>query len=232
MKLIGTMIIVVAVACPVFVQAQTQPGAGSPNLSSIADGKSWTVTHATAEAVELDGRQVVRLVAEGDSANGIVGLARPIDLAFSTGTIEIELKGKNVRQRSFLGVAFNVVDERTFEAVYFRPFNFKAAEPFNSRSVQYISWPTNTWEHLRENMPGQFEAKVAPIPDPDGWFHALIEVTDTKVRVFVNHAEEPSLVVTRLPAAASAPRSVALFVDSADGLYANFTVSPKERASP
>ena len=228
MKLIDTIAVA---ACLVFAQVHAQASTVSPNLSSIADARSWKVTDAIAQITELDGRQVVRLIATGDSANGDVGLARPIGLTFSTGTIEIDLKGQSVRGRSFLGVAFNVVDEKTFEAIYFRPFNFKADEPFGSRSVQYISWPANTWEHLRKNSPGQFERTVTPIPDPDGWFHAQIEVTDTRVRVFVNHAREPSLVVRRL-SAAEAPRAVALFVDSADGLYADFTVAPNRFLSP
>jgi hypothetical protein len=225
------LIDIIAAACLVLAPVHAQATPAHLNLSSIADGKSWKVTDAVAQATALDGRQVVRLVATGDSANGDVGLARPIGLTFSTGTIEVDLKGQNVRGRSFLGVAFNVVDEKTFEAIYFRPFNFKADEPFGSRSVQYISWPTNTWEHLRKNSPGQFERTVTPVPDPDGWFHAQIEVTDTKVRVFVNHAKEPSLVVRRL-SAAEAPRAVALFVDSADGLYADFTVAPNSFLSP
>ena len=148
--------------------------------------------------MELDGKRAVRLTAEGDSANGIVGLALPVGSSFSTGTIEIDLKGKNVRQRSFLGVAFNVANERTFEAIYFRPFNFRAEEPMRSRSVQYVAWPVNTWEHLRKSAPGRFEKSVNPVPDPDSWFHARIEVTDSQVRVFVNEAKEPSLVTRRL----------------------------------
>ena len=222
MKLIDT---VAVAACLVFAQVHAQASTVSLNLSSIADGKSWKVTDAVAQTLALDGRQVVRLIAEGDSATGDVGLARPVGLTFSTGTIDIDLKGQSLRGRSFLGVAFNVVDEKTFEAIYFRPFNFKADEPFSSRSVQYIAWPQNTWEHLRKNSPGQFERSVVPVPDPDGWFHAQIEVTDTNVRVFVNHAAEPSLVVRRL-SATGASRAVALFVDSADGLYADFTVAP------
>lgn len=199
----------------------------APVLSTVADGKSWRVLQTGAEALEVDVKRAVRLTAEGDSANGIVGLALPAGLTFSAGTIEIDLKGNSVRGRSFLGVAFNVVDEKTFEAVYFRPFNFRADEPMRSRAVQYIAWPTNTWEHLRKTSPGQFEHAVAPVPDPDGWFHAQIEVTDTRVRVFVNHAREPSLVVRRL-SAGHAPRPVGLFVDSADGLYADFSVAPGE----
>jgi hypothetical protein len=192
-------------------------------LSTIGDGSSWKVTHAAAEAIGTDGRPAVRLVAEGDSANGIVGLALPAGLEFSTGTIEIDLKGRNLRQKSFLGVAFNVVDERTFEAVYFRPFNFRAGEPWRNRAVQYVAWPDNTWEHLRTHSPGQFEHAVNPMPDPDGWFHARIEVAEAEVRVFVNDAKEPSLVTRRLSSGGVA-RPVGLFVDTGDGFYANLKV--------
>lgn len=109
------------------VSAQTN--AVKPDFSSVADSAAWAVTHADAKSMAMDGKRAIRLIAEGDSANGIVGLALPRTLALSTGVIEIDLKGKNVKQRSFVGVAFNVVDAKTFEAVYFRPFNFQADEP-------------------------------------------------------------------------------------------------------
>lgn len=204
------------------VNAQATPD--TPNLATVADAKAWKVFHASAESVDIDGKRALRLIADGDSVNGIVGLALPLALNFATGTIDIDLKGKNLRQRSFLGVAFNVVDEKHFEAVYFRPFNFKAEPPIRNRSVQYIAWPGNTWEHLRKSAPGQFENAVNPVPDPDGWFHARIEVTQRQVKVFVNDAKEPSLVVDRL-ANGGVPRPVGLFVDSAEGLYANFKVT-------
>jgi len=205
--------------------ASAQTHAMRPDFMAIADSGAWAINHADASKLETDGKHVIRLVAEGDSANGIVGLALPRTVSFSTGTIEIDLKGKNVRQRSFLGVAFNVVDEKTFEAVYFRPFNFKAEEPFRRRAVQYVAWPKNTWEHLRTNSPGQYENAVNPVPDPDGWFHARIDVTDEQVRVFVNHAKEPILVVRRLSKGGVA-RPAGLFVDSSDGHYANLALTP------
>ena len=209
--------------------AQAQPS--TPDLSTIADGKSWNVFHANVERTEKDGSTAVRLIAKGDPPIGVVGLALPRGLTFSTGTIEVDLKGKNVKQRSFLGVAFNVIDEKTFEAVYFRPFNFNAEAPIRNRSVQYIAWPENTWEHLRKRAPGQFEKAVNPVPDPDTWFHAKIEVTASQVRVFVNHAKEPSLVVARL-SSGDTERPVGLFVDSDDGQYANLQVAPLRPLHP
>jgi hypothetical protein len=205
-----------------------QHGSATAELATVADAKAWKVSDAKAEALEVDGKRAIRLTAEGDSATGTVGLALPVGWSFTTGTIEVDLKGRNLRQRSFLGVAFNVIDKKTFEAIYFRPFNFKAEEPFRKRSVQYIAWPGNTWERLRKDTPGKFENSVNPVPDPDGWFHARIEVTDTQVRVFVNRAKEASLEIGRL-ARGGDNRSVGLFVDSVEGIYANLKIMPAIR---
>ncbi|HVS39171.1 MAG TPA: hypothetical protein VMS17_26675 [Gemmataceae bacterium] len=194
----------------------------TPDLGRIADGKGWTVHNATAETAEVDGKSGVRLKAKADSATGIAGLVLADGVKFTTGVIEIDLKGKNVRP-SFLGVAFNVTDEKTFEAVYFRPFNFRADGEFKSRAVQYIAWPEHTWENLRTNQPGKFEGPVSSAPDPEKWFHARIEVGTKQVLVYVNDAKEPCLTVDRL-AEGGEGCPVGLFVDSGDGLYAGLKV--------
>lgn len=43
---------------------------------------------------------------------------------FGNGTLEFEVKGTAVQVQSFVGMAFYSPDNTTFEAVYFRPFNF------------------------------------------------------------------------------------------------------------
>jgi hypothetical protein len=218
-------------ACLSLAAVCAQAGPITPDFSSAPDNGTWSITHAEASSIALDGKHVIHLVADGDSANGVVGMALPRAFAFSTGVIDIDLKGKNVRGRSFLGVAFNVIDEKTFEAIYFRPFNFKADSPMREHAVQYLAWPHNTWEHLRTNSPGQFENAVSPVPDPDGWFHARIEVTDEQVRVFVDHAKEASLVTRRL-AKGGMSRPAGLFVDSSDGHYANLALTPLPPLTP
>ncbi len=45
---------------------------------------------------------------------------------FAEGTIEVDVRGRDVLQQSFLGVAFHRKDDNTYEAVYLRPFNFRA----------------------------------------------------------------------------------------------------------
>jgi hypothetical protein len=210
------------------VQPPAASGQGKtivPDMAKIGDGAVWSIDHADVETLETAGRRAVRLTAHGDSANGIVGLALVRGMLFATGTVEVDLKGKNVRQRSFLGIAFNVADQNTFEAVYFRPFNFRADGEFKGRAVQYIAWPANTWEKLRKERPGTFESPISPVPDPDGWFHARIEVGAKQVRVYVNEASEPCLTVDRLSGVGKDPR-LGLFVDSADGEYANLKITP------
>ena len=197
------------------------------DLAKAADGKTWKVSHGAVESVEIDGKLAARLVAAGDSGlTKNAGLALASESDFTTGTIELDLKGRN-RRPSFLGIVFNVADERTFEGVYFRPFNFNADGPYHQRAVQYIAWPEHTWEELRKSKPGQFENAVHPAPDGDGWFHARIEVTEKEVRVFLNRAKEPSLTVNRL-AESRGKRPMGLFVDVADGLFANLEVRPAQ----
>jgi hypothetical protein len=207
--------------------ASAQERPETPGLATITDISSWKLIHATAENAEVDGKHGVRLIAEGDSANGIVGLALPTGSRFTSGTIEIDLKGAGAGQKRFLGVAFNVAGEKSFEAVYFRPFNFEAEEPMRSRSVQYVAWPVNTWEHLRKTAPGRFESHVDPVPKPDSWFHARIEITDSQVRVYVNESKAPSLVSRRLVSGGHG-RPAGLFVDSKDGVYANLRITPRD----
>ncbi len=222
LKVIAATIITLLVTgtVPAMAQNNRDPYA----IAAVADASRWTLLNVDAEPVDTAGRPALHLVSHGDSANGIIGLALPKGEVLRTGVVELDLEGKSLRGNSFLGIAFNVTDAKKFEAVYFRPFNFNVDPPFRDRAVQYISWPANTWEVLRKGRPGQFEARVANVPDADDWFHARIEIKAREVRVFVNGAGEPSLVVERL-ATGDVPRPVGLFVDTADGFYANLRIS-------
>ena len=203
----------------------------TPDLSAIADAASWTIHHASAAVVQIDGRKAVRLIAEGDSAQGFVGLAVANGMEFDTGTIEIDLKGMGGQKRCFLGVAFNVSDEKTFEAVYFRPFNFTAEGESKDHAVQYIAWPLHPWDELRKDKPHVFEAPISPVLNPDDWFHARIEVGETQVRVFVNDVNQPCLTVDRLLKGGQR-QPIGLFVDSHEGMYDNLKIMPNLKTAP
>jgi hypothetical protein len=158
-----------------------------PELSKITDKNVWAhynrdVTYTN--AVHMNAK----------SGDGVAWLK---NVAFSNGTIEADLKGRDEAGRSFVGLAFHGSDEKTYDAVYFRPFNFKNAER-NGHSVQYVSHPNETWSKLREQYPGKFENKVSPVPDPSDWFHVRIVVDYPVVNVFVNDSKEPTLTVSQL----------------------------------
>ncbi len=117
---------------------------------------------------------------------------------FTNGVIELELRGNDIQGQSFVGVAFHGQDHKTFDAVYFRPFNFRHPER-SDYSVQYISLPGNDWSELREKFPDKYENPIDPVPDPvDGWFHVRIVVNYPEIKVYVNHAAHPTLEVQQL----------------------------------
>src|SRR2546421_678139 len=127
------------------------------------------------------------------------GVAYLKGIEFSNGTIEFDVRGKDVQGQSFVGVAFHGLDSTTYDAIYLRPFNFRTEDPTrHSHAVQYISHPTYTWQKLRAERPGAFEQPVSPAPDPNAWFHVRVVVASPKVSVFVGDAKQPSLVVTQL----------------------------------
>lgn len=198
----------------------------APDLSHLADGKGAQVYNRALTVASEDGRTVARLDARpGDGGVLLEGVQ------LADGVIEIDLKGRDVAQQSFLGVAFHVVDWTTFEAVYFRPFNFRSPEAERrAHSVQYVSHPSDTWQKLRAGRPGEFEKAIEPPPDPNGWLHARIVLANAKVEVYVNGAATPSLVVDDL---GNTSGGVALFVgNGSDGAFANLRVTPTSPAGP
>ena len=121
------------------------------------------------------------------------------DVTFSNGTVEVDLRGKDEFQKSFLGIAFHGVDTVTYDAVYFRPFNFRAEDPVRKiHAVQYVSEPDFPWHKLRDEKNGIYEKAVNPAPLGSDWFHARIEIKDREIVVYVNHSTTPSLTVAKL----------------------------------
>jgi len=127
------------------------------------------------------------------------GVAYLKGIEFSNGTIEFDVRGKDVQGQSFVGIALHGLDSTTYDAIYLRPFNFRTDDPArHSHAVQYVSQPTYPWQKLRAERPGVFEQPVSPAPDPNAWFHVRVVVASPKVSVFVADAKQPSLVVTQL----------------------------------
>jgi hypothetical protein len=153
--------------------------------------------------------------------NGVAWLDSQL---FSDGIIELDIKGKDVLQKSFVGIAFHGMNEKTFDAIYFRPFNFKAVDSIRRiHAVQYISLPEYDWEKLRNEQNGKYEKAVLSAPNPNDWFHAKIVVKFPTINVYVNDNNEPSLIVSQLNNRKSG--KIGLWVGhNSDGCFANFSI--------
>jgi len=127
------------------------------------------------------------------------GLGIIEDVEFDNGIIEVELLGENKPGKSFIGLAFNIQNDKTYEVIYFRPFNFVAKEQIRKdHMVQYIFHPEFTWRKLRDERTGEFEDEISTPPNPDDWFKVIIKISEEKVKVYVNELSEPVLIVDRL----------------------------------
>ncbi|HLP38973.1 hypothetical protein [Lacibacter sp.] len=135
---------------------------------------------------------------------------------FRNGTIIVEMRGKNVPQQSFIGLAFGGKNDSTFEAVYCRPFNFLSTDSVKRvHSIQYIAHPRYTWMLLREQYNGQFENEILSPPNPDDWFRMRIKINDTSVTAFINNESRPSLQIKRLTSSQNG--KIGLFVGNNSG---------------
>ena len=188
-----------------------------PDLS----GKSnFNVVNRELTVVEGEGRKsVVHLNAKPND-----GVAWINDVSFKTGIIEFDVKGKDVLQQSFVGIAFGGINDSTFDAVYFRPFNFQSPESIRkSHSVQYVSLPKYDWFALRQTYPGKYENALKSTVDPGKWFHARIIVDADHITVFVNDDKEPSLKIK--PITIPATGKIGFWVgNNSDGDFKNLSI--------
>ncbi|MBS1532293.1 MAG: hypothetical protein JSU01_18470 [Bacteroidetes bacterium] len=162
------------------------------SLSSTAQQKTsgFTVVNRT---LSVDGNAIHLDERENE------GVAWVNDKEFTSGVIDVDIKGRDVLQQSFVGIAFHGVNDSSFEVIYFRPFNFRASDTERKvHAVQYVAEPKYDWQYLRTNFHNQYEKAVDPAPNANDWFHARIEVHGDIVSVFVNGNETASLIVREL----------------------------------
>jgi len=165
-----------------------------PDLKAVPDGDGWNGSTHAAKLVEKGGAAAIEFNEQDWNIVWLDGFE------FTDGTIEFDAKGKSAPpQGSFIGIAFRVADEVTYDAIYFRPFNFGVSDnERRSHAVQYISHPYWTWFRLREEKPGEFEKPIEPAPNGDAWFHSRIKIENRQIQVFVNTADQPVLQITEL----------------------------------
>ena len=204
----------------VFIAIAVSALSAEAHAQNAAPTIARTVNRSQTVAQE-NGRPIIRLDAK--AGDGFAIVQGP---AFSEGTIDLLVRGEDVAQQSFVGVAWGIQNDSTYEAVYMRPFNFRTSDTARAkRAVQYVSQPAWPWQRLRTETPGKYEQPVLPIPDPNGWVPLRLVVTSKQVSVYANGGAEPDLVVQRLGEAKAGP--IGLWVGNGSrGDFAELKVTP------
>jgi hypothetical protein len=170
-----------------------------------------TPVNVKAELANYRGRSAVRLLDEpSPTANqspnqpgGVHAMAFLSGTDFGDGTIEADLagaprSGAGEGARGFVGIAFRIQpDGSHFECFYLRPTNGRAGDQLRrNHSTQYISNPDFPWERLRSENPGVYESYTDL--EPGVWTSMRIVVSGAHAELYVNGANQPSLVVNDL----------------------------------
>ncbi|MFI5153996.1 MAG: hypothetical protein ACHQET_11720 [Chitinophagales bacterium] len=146
------------------------------------------------------------------------------NVSFNQGTIDVDIRGKDVFLQSFLGICFHGKDKDHYDVVYFRPFNFRHPDTARRKwSVQYMVVPEFLYDKLRKEHTGVYENSVTPVPKADEWFHATIIVKGDDIRVYVNHSSTPSLQVKKLNNVHDG--MLGLWDDELSGDFANLVIT-------
>jgi hypothetical protein len=175
------------------------------------------------EASRIPDRNGVRLSeASGDGVAWIEGTD------FRSGTIEVDIRGKDVMQQSFVGVAFHRRDDTTYESVYLRPFNFRAEDPVRKQhAVQYNKLPDLDWASLRQQFPEEFENPVDASIAPTDWVRLRVVVEGGRVQIYVGPVQQVTLEVRKLGQLDGG--QVGLWVgNTSGGDFANLVVTPSK----
>ena len=118
---------------------------------------------------------------------------------FENGTLKIKMRGKNVVQKSFIGIAFRGQNNNIYDAVYCRPFNFRVKDSVKKiHAIQYVSHPNYTWKRLREENNSLYEKEIINSPNPNEWFTMTVIINKINVKAYINDSKTPSLDIEKL----------------------------------
>jgi hypothetical protein len=155
------------------------------NLRDMLGNNGLAVINRKATALAVGGG--IRVDAAPD-----IGLVWVKGSAFTQGTIDADVCGRDVQSESFVGIAFHRATDARYEAIYLRPFNFRSSSTESlHHAVQYVAMPDNGFGVLRKKAPGEFENAVSSSAEPSGWNHLRIVVANGRVQAFVRNASQP-----------------------------------------
>jgi hypothetical protein len=193
---------------------------GQTTIDGFGDG-SQKLRVVNRTATRIEDRNGVRMSrASGDGVAWLEGSD------FQSGTIEVDVRGREFMGQSFVGVAFHRKDDKTYEAVYVRPFNFRASDPVRKQhAVQYITLPAFDYDRLRKDFPEEFENPVDASLAPTEWVKLRVVVKGGRLQIYVGPVNEATLEVRKLGELYGG--QVGLWVgNDSGGDFANLLITP------
>jgi hypothetical protein len=175
-------------------------------------------------------REVAKLQGSSDgvhvserAGNGVIWVE---GTDFVEGTIEVDIRGRDVFQQSFVGIAFHRQDDNTYDSVYLRPFNFRSDDPLrHQHAVQYMALPDYDWPRLRKEFPEEFENPVDPSLEPAGWVPLRVVVKGRTIQIYAGAVKSPTLEVRKL--GRHDRGMIGLWTgNGSDGDFANLRITP------
>jgi hypothetical protein len=188
-------------------------------------------TKASIAQTTFKGRSAIQVIAAPDAGNAS-SYAVVNDAKFRDGAIEVELAGQpaafaaGTAARGFIGIAFRLQADGSYEYIYLRPTNGRADDQVRrNHSTQYSAHPTFDFAKSRQEAPEKYESYVDL--EPGVWTKYKIEVSGRSARLFVHGAEQPCLIVNDMKLE---PREggVALWVGpGTEGYFSNLKITAR-----
>ena len=185
--------------------ASTTPTAATPGarILPLTSSEGLNLLGARAESASHAGRSGIQLQPLDQVGPDDVMLAIVQGPEFRDGEIDLEVSGAPQAgappdMRGFIGVSFHVSpDGSRSEDMYLRPDNGRAEDQLRrNHSVQYQAIPGWGWKRLRDETPGVYES-YADL-QPGVWTRMRVKVSGTRAELYVNDAEQPTLIVRDL----------------------------------
>lgn len=202
-------------------------GGQAPQLAAA----ELTPIGAQISAARYAGRDAVRLIANDGRRGAAMALLK--GGPFQDGTIEADVAGlrsplAEPDDRGFIGLAFRIQPGGDqYEYVYLRPENARADDQVRrNHSVQYAAHPDFPWPRLRKESPERYESYTDLAPGV--WASMRVDVSQDRMRLFVNGSAQPVLIVNDLKFGASRAGGVGLWIGpGTEGFFANVRVTAR-----
>jgi hypothetical protein len=190
-----------------------------------------TAKNVSIAQTTFKGRSAIQVIATPEASNA-ASYAVVKDAVFRDGTIEVDLAGQpaafaaGTAARGFIGIAFRLQADGSYEYIYLRPTNGRADDQVRrNHSTQYSAHPTFDFARSRQEAPEKYESYVDL--EPGVWTKFKIEIEGRKARLYVHGAEQPCLIVSDMKLD---PREggVALWVGpGTEGYFSNLKITSK-----